>query len=94
MGNLPYQISQSAVLDIFKPVGRSGIIRISVKAGKGFAHVEFSQTVSMPFLDDPDTTVLPRTWPLTVCCCVDSVVRGQGFRAAPGHQVHGASDPA
>ena len=54
VGNLPYQISQSAVLDIFKPVGRSGIIRISVKAGKGFAHVEFSQTVS-PFLDDPDT---------------------------------------
>ena len=51
VGNLPYNVSQTAVCDIFKPIGgRQKIVRVSVKQNKGFAHVEFNTTVSpLPF---------------------------------------------
>ena len=44
VGNLPYNVTQNAVMDLFRVVGRSNIVRASVKQGKGFAHVEFSST--------------------------------------------------
>ena len=47
VGNLPYNVSQQAVADIFRPIGgRRNIVRVSVKQGKGFAHVEFNLTVT------------------------------------------------
>ena len=47
VGNLPYNVSQTAVADIFRPIGgRRNIVRVSVKQGKGFALVEFNLTVS------------------------------------------------
>jgi hypothetical protein len=44
VGNLPYNVSSAAVTELFSVVGRSKIVRVSVKQGKGFAHVEFSHT--------------------------------------------------
>ena len=52
VGNLPYNVSQQAVADIFRPIGgRRNIVRVSVKQGKGFAHVEFNLTVSTTELE-------------------------------------------
>ena len=44
VGNLPYNVNQNAVMDLFRVAGRNKIVRASVKQGKGFAHVEFSST--------------------------------------------------